>query len=67
MKAPEPDPEVARQRKIAEREKADSMKQDLSTQTRDALRFYGARQAMSGSYSAKGPRIGGGFLNLSKM
>lgn len=48
MKKPEEDPELKRQRELAEREKVDAIRDQVSSKTSQSMRMYGARAAFSG-------------------
>lgn len=48
MKKPEEDPELKRQRELAEREKVDAIRDQVSAKTSQSMRMYGARAALSG-------------------
>ncbi|MGO1160437.1 hypothetical protein ACTOV4_00595 [Brucella sp. C7-11G] len=52
MKKPEEDPELKRQRELAEREKIDAVREQSALKTSQTMRLYGARSALSGSGSS---------------
>lgn len=52
MKKPEEDPELKRQRELAEREKVDAIRDQMKSQTSQTMRAYGARSALSGGGSS---------------
>lgn len=59
---------IRQERQRASMDQVSEMQDSLSVQTRDALRFYGARSALSGSgRSNRSGRSGGKFLNLVNM
>lgn len=51
MKTPEvkPDPELQQQQEAAQQEKINTIQDRLSNETDQALRYFGTRQALSGS------------------
>lgn len=49
---PEEDPELKRQRELAEREKVDAIRGQMKSQTSQTMRTYGARSALSGGGSS---------------
>ncbi|MDI7862539.1 hypothetical protein MRS76_11260 [Rhizobiaceae bacterium n13] len=48
-KEPKEDPELKRQRQASQIEKINSIQDRLSTETDSALRYFGARRALSGA------------------
>jgi hypothetical protein len=48
-KEPAPDPELQRQQAAAAQEKINTIQDRLSTQTDQALRYFGSRNAMAGT------------------
>lgn len=51
------DPELKRQQAAATQEKINTIQDQLSSQTDQNLRYYGARRALAGVSSAKSPLV----------
>lgn len=61
VKAPEQkaDPELQRQQAAAQQEKINTIQERLGTETDQALRYFGARRALSGAGSSgRSPLVG---------
>ena len=52
MQKPKEDPELKRQREAAQMEKVNTIQDRLSTETDQALRYFGSRRALSGAGSS---------------
>ncbi|EHK77698.1 hypothetical protein SM0020_12260 [Sinorhizobium meliloti CCNWSX0020] len=49
VEKPKPDPELQRQQAAAQQEKINAIQDRLGTETDQALRYFGARSALSGA------------------
>lgn len=55
VKGPKPDPELQRQQAAAQQEKINAIQDRLGTETDQALRYFGARRALSGASGSTSP------------